>query len=112
MSCARARPVAALWLLAALAACGAKSTLTMADHRDGDALVVAPFGPQVVVADLLPHDEELRGVSGLAASRAHPDTLWAISDTATQLFAIHLSTDGVEVQRTRVLCCLAQTRRA
>lgn len=74
----------------------------MTDLVDGAPLAVAPYGPQVVVADLLPHDEELRGISGLITSRAHADTLWAISDTATQLFAIQLQDDGVEVRNTRV----------
>ena len=74
----------------------------MTDLVGGATLDVAPYGPQAVVADLLPHDEELRGISGLISSRAHADTLWAISDTATQLFAIQLRGGGVDVRSTRV----------
>ena len=97
----RAAPLA-IAAVTALAACGPRQTATMTDLCAGAPLDVAPYGPQVVVADLLPHDEELRGISGLVASRAHEGTLWAISDTATQLFAIELRDDGVEVRSTRV----------
>ena len=98
----RASWTAAACLVASLGACTEEVTPSMTDRVDGAPLAVAPYGPQVVVADLLPHDEELRGISGLVTSRTHADTLWAISDTATQLFAIQLRDDGVEVRSTRV----------
>ena len=97
-----ARSTAAACLAASLGACDAKVTPTMLDLVDGAPLAVAPYGPQTVVDDLLTYDEELRGISGLVASRAHKGTLWAISDTATQLFAIQLQDGGVEVRGTRV----------
>jgi len=97
-----ARSTAAACLAASLGACDAKVTPTMLDLVDGAPLAVAPYGPQTVVDDLLPYDEELRGISGLVASRAHAGTLWAISDTATQLFAIRTAGADVEVTRTRV----------
>lgn len=102
MRAPRVHLVAGCALLAALTACDARQTATMTDLVDGAPLDVAPYGPQAVVADLLPHDEELRGISGLVTSRAHKGTLWAISDTATQLFAIQLQDGGVEVRGTRV----------
>ena len=93
MRAPRVHLVAGCALLAALTACDARQAATMTDLVGGAPLDPAPYGPQAVVADLLPHDEELRGISGLIASRAHKGTLWAISDTATQLFAIQLQ-DG------------------
>ena len=89
-------------MLAALAACGERAGPTLTDRIAGTPLEPAPFGEQVVVADLFPHDDELRGISGLAASRDHARLLWAISDTATKLFAIRLLDEGVAVERVDV----------
>lgn len=85
-----------------LAACQQGGGPTLTDEIAGTALAVAPYGPQQVVADLMPHDDELRGISGLAASRKHVGTLWAISDTATKLFSIRESHDGVRVHKVDV----------
>lgn len=97
----RRAPAAWIWLLSLLASCGQPVT-PMTDLRGGAPLPVAPYGAQTRVADLAAEDMDLCGVSGLAASRAYRDTIWAISDTATQLFAIQVAADGVEVVKTRV----------
>ncbi|MGC6489324.1 MAG: hypothetical protein ACON4Z_16880 [Planctomycetota bacterium] len=101
---ARRRQVLAVALaaLAALPGCGRRRGPPAVDALDGAPLPVARFGPQALVADLAAHDDELGGVSGIVASRAHAETLWAISDTATQLFAIRTTGADVEVARTRV----------
>jgi hypothetical protein len=97
------RTIAALLAVASLsAACRRAPGAGLIDTLDGRPLAVAPFGPQQVVADLMPHDDELRGISGLAASRAHQHTLWAISDTATKLFSIRVRDDGVKVRKVDV----------
>ena len=74
----------------------------MTDLRDGAPLQIAPYSDQKLVADLAAEDADLRGVSGLAASRAYDDTMWAISDTSTKLFAIRVAANGVKVTQTRV----------
>ena len=101
---AEPRQARAAWLLvlASIAGCGQPVVTPMTDLRDGAPLLIAPYGEQKLVADLAAKDADLRGVSGLAASRAYADTMWAISDTATKLFAIRVAADGVEVKETRV----------
>ena len=53
MRAPRVHQIAGCALLAALTACDARQTTTTVDMRDGAPLNVAPYGPQVVVADLL-----------------------------------------------------------
>lgn len=94
---------AVLALGIALAACGgATPPPTVTDILDGAVLEVAPYGRQLPVGDLAARDRELRGVSGLAASRAATGTLWAVSDTATKLFAIRQGRRKLKVRRVDV----------
>ena len=101
---AEPRGAQAIWLLllATIAGCDRPAVTLMTDLRDGAPLLIAPYSDQKLVADLAAEDADLRGVSGLAASRAYADTLWAISDTATKLFAIRVAANGVKVTATRV----------
>ena len=96
-------PRATLALLGALATgCAEPPAPTLIDELDGRPLATAPFGPQQRVVDLMRHENELRGISGLASSREHKRTLWAISDTETRLFAIRVRDDDVKVRKVDV----------
>ena len=64
------------------------------DRLGGHPLAAAPFGPQQLAGDLVQHTVKLAEVSGLAASSAHPGTLWAIADGERSLFAIDCGRDA------------------